>query len=203
MGRVRIGTCSGPADAAVVRSVFDAHEIPIVINAEQHASVLGGLGGAFVPLHIYVDDAHAEEAAALLADMRRDDASDPELAGDEADAEDEASDGAGDTASDPASDEPPVDLQVERRRRTALALLLGCCVTFGTAHMSTGAWLRGMALAGLEVLAITYMAGGNMDLGTLILVACVATDVIGGIWRARTMTPQPRRATLPVARARR
>jgi hypothetical protein len=207
MGRVRIGTCSDPADAAVVRSVFDAHEIPIVINAEQHASVLGGLGGAFVPLHIYVNDEYAEEAAALLADMRRDDESDPERAGDEAragdDAGDEAGDAAGDTASDEPRDEPAVELQVERRRRTAIALLLGCCVTFGTAHMSTGAWLRGMAIAGLEALAIKYMVAGNMDLGTLILVACVATDVIGGIWRARTLTPQPRKVRLPVARARR
>jgi hypothetical protein len=192
MGRVRIGTCSGPADAAFVRSAFDAHQIPIVINAEQHASVLGGLGGAFVPLHIYVDDAHAEDAAALLADLRSRDEPDPELAAEEAAAA--AEDDAGDA---------PVDLQVERRRRTAIALLLGCCVTFGTAHMSTGAWLRGMALAGLEVLGIMYMVDGNMDLGTLILVACVATDVIGGIWRARTGQPRPRKAKLPVARARR
>jgi hypothetical protein len=200
MGRVRIGTCSGPADAAFVRSAFDAHDIPIVINAEQHASVLGGLGGAFVPLHIYVDDQYAEDAAALLADLRGHGERDPEQAGED---EEDAAEEAGEQAGGEAEGSTPVDLQVERRRRTAIALLLGCCLTFGTAHMSTGAWLRGMALLGLEVLAFRYMVHGNMDLGTVLLVACVATDVIGAIWRARTMTPQPRKARLPVARTRR
>ncbi len=178
-----------------MRSAFEAHGVPIVINAEQHASVFGGLGGAFVPLHIYVDDEHAEEAAALLADLRSRDASDPALA-DEAGDEDADADADAD-----ASDAVPVGHRVERRRRTALALLLGCFLTFGTAHMSTGAWFRGMALAGLEVLAFTYMAAGDLKLGTFLLIACVATDMIGAIWRARTMTP--RQSQLPVARARR
>jgi hypothetical protein len=95
MGRVRIGTCSGPADAALVRAAFEAHSIPVVINAEQHASMLAGLGGALVPLHVLVDEERAEEAAALLADLRdkdrrqdaiddagseEDDEPDPELA---------------------------------------------------------------------------------------------------------------------------
>lgn len=70
MGRVSIGTCSGPADAALVKAAFAAHHIPVLINAEQHASMLAGLGGAFVPLHIFVDSERAEEAAALLADLR-------------------------------------------------------------------------------------------------------------------------------------
>src|SRR5262245_5691268 len=67
--RVKIGTCSGPAEAAFVRSVFDAHELPVVINGEMHASVMGGLGG-FVRLDILVDSEDAEEAVALLADIR-------------------------------------------------------------------------------------------------------------------------------------
>jgi hypothetical protein len=32
--------------------------------------MLGGLGGAFVPLNIYVDESDAEQAAELLADVR-------------------------------------------------------------------------------------------------------------------------------------
>src|SRR5207249_1515627 len=70
MGRVCIGTCSGLADAAFLRSVFAAHDIPVLINAENHASMLGGLGGAFVRLDIVVDEAYAEDAAALLLDAR-------------------------------------------------------------------------------------------------------------------------------------
>jgi alpha-beta hydrolase superfamily lysophospholipase len=93
MGRVQIGTCTGPADAALVRAVFEAHQIPVLINAEQHASMLGGLGGAFVPLHILVDDEYAEEAAGLLSDLREHDrttAAEAETAADPAD--DEADD---------------------------------------------------------------------------------------------------------------
>jgi len=67
--RVRIGTCSGPAEAAFVRSVFDAHELPVVINGEMHASAMGGLGG-FVRLDILVDRDDAEDAVALLNDIR-------------------------------------------------------------------------------------------------------------------------------------
>lgn len=186
MGRVRIGTCSGPADAALVRSVFDAHEIPIVINAEQHASVLGGLGGAFVPLHIYVDEEYAEDAAALLADLHAREAPDPELPDEEEDADEST------------RDEVPVDLVVARRRRTMIALLLGLSVTFGAAHASTGAWFRALALAGLEAFAIRHLVAGNTDLGTFLLIATVATDLIGAIWRARTFRP-----AIPMARVRR
>jgi len=61
-----------------VRAAFDAHKIPLLINAEQHASMLGGLGGAFVPLHIFVDSEYAEEASALLEDLREHDRQDAE-----------------------------------------------------------------------------------------------------------------------------
>src|SRR5262245_50716190 len=67
--RVKIGTCSGPAEAAFVRSVFDAHELPVVINGEMHAYAMGGLGG-FVRLEIFVDRDDAEDAIALLDDIR-------------------------------------------------------------------------------------------------------------------------------------
>ena len=73
MGRVMIGTCSGPADAALVKAAFEAHRVPMLINAEQHASMLAGLGGALTPLNIYVEADHAEEAKALLADLRTQD----------------------------------------------------------------------------------------------------------------------------------
>jgi hypothetical protein len=195
MSRVRIGACSGPVDVALVRSVFEAHGIPIVINAEQHASVLGGLGGSFLPLYIYVDDEHAEEAAALLADLRDRKAPDPELAAEEDDADDEA----GNDASGDASDDASVDV-APRRRRAGIALVFGCCVTFGTAHMSTGAWFRGMGLAGVEGLGISHLFGGNADLGGALFVGAIVTDVVGAIWRTRIRTVKSR---LPVARVRR
>ncbi len=53
-----------------MRAAFEAHGIPVLINAEHHASMLGGLGGVFVPLHILVDSEQSEEASALLTDLR-------------------------------------------------------------------------------------------------------------------------------------
>jgi hypothetical protein len=201
MGRVRIGTCSGPAEAALVRAAFAAHEIPIVINAEQHASMLGGLGGVFVPLHVYVDDEHAEEAAALWKDLRDHESSEAEL--------DAAADAAGETeadtageaepaaageagpaaAEDEASDELPIEVRTERRRRTVAVFLLGCCVTFGTAHLLTGAKLRGLVLAAIEAFAIRCMFVGHLSFGSFLLFACIATDVIGSMLRIHTSKP--------------
>jgi hypothetical protein len=184
MARARIGTCSGPAEAALVRAAFEAHGVPIVINAEQHASVLGGLGGALVPLHIYVDDERAEEAAALLEDLR---------GADRAADEEPLPDGeAADEADEAGAEE--VAVRAEQRRRAVAVLLLGCCLTFGTAHMSTGAWLRGLALAGLQVLAISYLVAGQRAEGFALLAACVAADVIGAMWRIRTAAPRLPRA---------
>src|SRR4051812_12815132 len=69
-GRVRIGTCANPADAALIRSVFAARGVGVVIGAEHHASLLGPIGGSFLSLDIWVARDEAEEAAALLRDLR-------------------------------------------------------------------------------------------------------------------------------------
>ena len=200
MGRVRIGTCSGPAEAALVRAAFDAHDIHVFINAEHHASVLGGLGGAFVPLHIMVDEADAEEAAALLAELRA-----QEHGGDDAD--DDAADAPAEDSAESHTAEAhevdddaevhEVDRRVERRRRTGVALLVGLCVTFGTAHMSTGAWLRGLVLAGVEGYAIKMVAVG-IPYAWVVLVATIATDLTGALLRIHGDG-----ARLPPARVRR
>ena len=129
MQRVTIGTCANPAEAALVRAAFDAHDIPVVINAEHHASMLGGLGGAFVPLHIYVDEQDVEEAAALLSDLRG-----PVLAEDEG--------GPAEPDPDHHHEEAGTSSLRERihiRRHTGIVVLLALCVTFGTAHMATRA----------------------------------------------------------------
>ncbi len=181
-GRVRIGTCADPADAALVRSVFSARGIGVVIGAEHHASLLGPIGSAFLSLDIWVASEDAEEAAALLRDLREG----GPAAG-------------GEPAAAPPDDEDDHELEYERRIRTeqrrgvGLALLLGCFVTFGTAHMVTGAWARGLVLATIEVVGIRYLVLGE-KLGTAIILAAVITDLIGALWRLR------RRRTLPTAR---
>jgi hypothetical protein len=72
--------------------------------------------------------------------------------------------------------------------------LLGLCVTFGTAHMSTGAWFRGIFLAGVEAYAFKMIVAG-VPFAWAVLVGGIAADVIGALWRVRRQ-----RAQLPTAR---
>jgi hypothetical protein len=197
VSRVRIGTCADPADAALIRSVFAARGVAVVIGAEHHASLLGPIGGSFLSLDIWVASDEAEEAAALLRDLRE-----GGPAEDEADCTPDADDAGAEAASPEAPDEPDEDdggldhereVRVEQRRRAGLAILLGCFVTFGTAHMVTGAWARGLGLAALEVIGIRYLVLGD-KFGTAIILAAVIADLTGALWRLRG----PR--TLPTAR---
>jgi hypothetical protein len=192
-GRVRIGTCANPADAALIRSMFAARGIGVVIGAEHHASLLGPIGGSFLSLDIWVASDDAEEAAALLRDLREgghaeggtEDAADAEAGGEPA-PPDEPDDDDGEL-------EHERNLRTEQRRRAGLAILLGCFVTFGTAHMVCGAWARGLVLAAIEVVGIRYLVLGD-KLGTAIILAAVIADLTGALWRLR------RRRTLPAAR---
>lgn len=225
--RVRIGTCSGLADAALVRSVLSAHGYHVVVGAEHHAGVLTGLGGGFVSLDIWVDEDEAEDAAALLHDLRSGNAEVPEDGADEADDHAGEPDGAGDgeagdgdhetdddagdgdhggamaraasSAGAPTSLGDSVEMRVDRRRRTAVALLLGCLVTFGTAHMFTRAWLRGVALAGIEILGFAWVGGGR-PIGGLLVAAAVTWDIVGAVWRIRASLPVGPSPKLPAAR---
>lgn len=187
--RVRIGTCSGPAEAAFVRSVFDAHEIPVVINGEQHASVLGGLGG-FVRLDILVDGADAEEASALLADIRAGEhaVADDEMPENVVD-DDASADAAGVWAAPESaiadSSAPAFD---SRRRKTGAILLLSVLAGFGTAHMSTGAWLRGIAIAIANVVGIWLAATGDRS-GGWILFGARFVDMFGALVRVWSRPP--------------
>ena len=183
MSRVRIGVCHGAADAALVRSVFDAHDIPVVIGAENHANVMGGLGDGFLTMDISVDDSHAEEAAELLREIRSS----------------EPSESAAYEAEDQVDQDEAVwvEQRIDRRRKTGIVLLLACCVTFGTAHMYTRAWLRGIALLGIELVAIRYLAAKPV-IGAVIFAAVVVSDLVGALLRVRTPA-----TALPAARVQR
>jgi len=192
--RVRIGTCSGPADAALVRSMFSAHGIDVVVGAENHAGMLAGLGGGFLSLDIWVDEEDSEDASALLQDLRERD--DGASANDDDD--DDEYDGDETGASSREAPAATVHQRVDQRRRTAVALILGCCITFGTAHMFTGAWTRGITLAAIELAGI-FQVGAGHTLGGVVAVAAVIVDLTGALWRIRAA----RRTVLPAARLRR
>jgi hypothetical protein len=196
-----------------VRSALEAHDIPVVINAEQHASMLGGIGGAFVPLHIYVDSDHAEEAAELLRDLRErrqgesdseDEPADDEGAAADAGGDDQA-EAAAETEDEDADAVSEVDLRIERRRRAGIVLLLSCFIPIGgIGHLLTGAWLRGLALAGVQVLAFSYFFKGQDGIAVGLFGACKAFDIVGALWRiyghGSPGTRAARGGRLPVAR---
>ena len=170
--------------------MFSAHGLDVVVGAEHHAGLLAGLGGGLLSLDIWVDEDDAEEATALLADLRvRDDRGDPD-----------ASDDDHDVVADPGSpedDEPASALQhrIESRRRTGVVLLLGCFVSFGTAHMFARAWARGVALAALEIIGFIQIGAGHA-LGGVAVGAAILGDLAGALWRVRAAPG----SALPLAR---
>jgi hypothetical protein len=186
VSRVRIGTCADPSDAALIQSMFAGRGIAVVTGAGHHASPLGALGGSFLSLDIWVAEEDAEEAVELLRDLR---------GGHAAGGEDEATPPDDDASAAPSDDELEHERRIrsEQRSRAALAILLGCFVTFGTAHMVTGAWARGLVLAATEAVGIRYLMVGE-KFGTAIILAAVIADLTGALWRLRGQR------NLPVAR---
>lgn len=202
--RVRVATCHDPAEAALVRSMLSAHGVEVVIAGEHHAGMLGMLGGTAIQMDVWVDAEDADQAAALIRELR-DGAATP-LADDELPDEDT------ETSEITEVDEPrpgaslsgaPVhtahdtEREIALRRGIGVSLLLACCITFGTAHMYTRAWLRGIALAAVELVSFAQLAT-NPPLGAALFFGAIATDATGAIIRVR----RAQRAALPAARAR-
>jgi hypothetical protein len=196
--------------------MFAARGIHAVVGAEHHASLLGPLGASFLSLDIWVDEEVAEEAAELLHDFRgrnvedEPDESNDDEHGDAPDqtgtgvSDDEHGDGAAlssSTADAPITSADSLQFRIERRRRTGAVLLLSVFLTFGTAHMFTRAWLRGIALAGIEVLGLRYLAQGE-NVGAALVAAAILYDMIGAILRVRHGAG-PRNSSLPEARIQR
>jgi hypothetical protein len=179
---VRIGRCANPAEATLLRSLFDAHGIPVAINGEQHAAMLGGLGGAFIPLDVTVAADDAERARELFADFEQ---SRVEV---EADASDDEPDEA---------DDLPVRLEL--RKRIGIAIMLAFFVSFGTAHLSAGAYKRAITLATIEVFGIYSIAIHDAKLGASVMALAVLCDAIGAVRTIRRRFAQ----RVPVARVRR
>src|SRR5262249_23611102 len=175
---VRIGRCSGP-EAAAVRSMFEAHGIDVMISGEHDAY-------ATLASHdIRVRDEDAERATELLAEMR---AHQPEP--EPAEEEDEYERAAGES----------LEMRIARRKRTGVALLLACFLSFGTGHLSAGAWLRGIALAAIEIFGFTQISH-DPKLAALLVLGSIVTDAVGSIFVVRKKYAD-QRARLPQARLR-
>jgi hypothetical protein len=181
--RVRVATCSDAAEAAMVRAILGAHDIEVVISGEHNASVLVGLAGSYVSLDVYVDADDAEQAAELIQSMRV----------------------GGEGVDEPPDDEgpeigPDPSEALESRKRTGVVVLLALCITFGTAHMYARAWMRGVALAAIELVGIGQI-GDDRPLGAAMIIGAIAFDLIGALYLVRRR-PRGPRPDLPTARLR-
>jgi hypothetical protein len=180
--RIRIASCADNAEAALIRSLLAGHGIHAHVSGENHASMLGGLGGVMLSLHVWVDREDAETASALIRSIRggADEIEEPPAIDD--DGEDEGA---------------TVHWGVELRRRTGVVLLLSCVITFGTGHLYARAWVRAVALAALEIAGFGQLSDGDPTLGAAMVVIAVVVDAVGAMVRVRA---QVRASQLPQAR---
>ena len=180
--KLQIATCRDGAEAALVRAMLEGHGIHAHVAGEHHASMLGGLGGVLVPLHVWVDAEDAEPAAELIRAMREDEVDvepgevDPEV-------DDEL-----DAAADPRE-------AIDARRKTGIVLLLSCVVTLGTGHVYAGAWVRGLVLAAIEIYGFSVV-GQDAQLGFALIAGAVVVDAVGATLRVRRLRERVPRARL-------
>jgi hypothetical protein len=163
----------------LVRSLFNAYDIPVVISGEHHFTLLPWYVGAF-RTDVFVGAADAEDAAALLADSR---------SGKRTVLDNSGSPGRPTENRDHASDVQPIRLPLhpwavvatDRWHQAGMALLFGMIAGFGAAHFYyTRAWVRGLALA-LVQLSATKVLGHSMDALGLVILARLG-DVVGALW---------------------
>jgi hypothetical protein len=182
---VRVATCHDPAEATVIRSVLAAHGIDAIIPGEGAHSV--GTAAVGFRTHVFVDAEDVEEATALITEIREGGA---EGATDEED--DDEDDAVGLARND-------VAVTVDRRKRMGATVLLALVITFGTGHMSTGAWKRGIALAAVEIAGLRYAAAGQRW-GVALIAAAVLVDLVGSVFRVRAHGAPAKLPTAMVAR---
>lgn len=191
-----VAICRDGGEAALVRSVLTAHGIHVHISGEHHAAMVG-LGAAAIRMDVTVARADAEEAIALIAELREGSAAalaDGEIPpDDDSERDDEASPGGPLVVSG-----PDTLTRLGTRKRMALAVLVGLTLMHGTAHFSARAWKRGIVCAAVQVLSWRYFFAGHGKTGAALMAVAIAADVIGALFvLARTEPP----AGVPAARA--
>lgn len=196
---VSVGRCYSMAEAMMIRSLLGARGIEAIIPGLGLGALAATTGFSS---QVLVPREHAEEAAALLVELREGQSEsalaeaqegEPSLAetqeGDSSLAEeDEATEEVSSalTAPDPLE-------QAARRRRVAATIGICLCLPLGAGHLLNGAPLRALGLALVQLLALRSLATGH-PLAGLVFGAAQLTDLIGGSMLAW------RRPSLPVAR---
>jgi hypothetical protein len=184
-GRTRVATLRDPNEVALVKSIFGAHGIEVVIVGENHASMLGGLGGAFISLDVWVESEDAEEASELIRQLRE--GAPPDEDGDDEDEDDDE------------DDAPSPHRELESRRKIGVAVLLSFCITFGTGHMYAGYGARALALLALEVFGLIQLGAAPL-LGAALAGGAIILDAIGSTLAIRRDLAAQQLPTARIAR---
>lgn len=205
---VSVAMCHSPAEAMMIQAMLSARGIHAIIPGASAAS-LTAAATAFSS-RVLVDEADAEEASALIAELRAEAASAAPGEG-----EDGSENGDGDGDGDGDEDDRPeareearaleknFDAQAARTRRRRM-IIASVCISLmfpiGAGHLLQRAWGRAIALIGLDVLGLRYLFAGHHRTGAALLVTAIVLDAFGSAILAARRFSVADRPALPAAK---
>lgn len=133
---VMIGHLNYDVDAEIVSSLFQGHQIPVLIQGRNHRRMLGFVGG-YIQLRVLVPQAYQEQGHSLL-DTYHQQRDDHDFT--------------------PPSDEELIGERSwlwfsETSKKMGIALFLAAFLGFGLASLSAGLWWCMLILAPLQIAA--------------------------------------------------
>lgn len=197
---VSVAMCHSPAEAMMIQAMLSARGIHAIIPGASAAS-LTAAATAFSS-RVLVDEADAEEASALIAELRDEAAS---AAPGEGEGEGEGGDE--DDQSEARQEERALEANLDaqavrtlRKRMIIASLCLSLMITMGAGHLLQRAWGRAFALIGLEVVGLRYLFASHHRTGAALFVIAIVLDAIGSATLAARRFSVAARPALPSAK---
>ena len=186
---VSVGECFGMGEAMMIEATLKARGIHAIIPGLSSGTTAYYSG---FTSKILVNEDQAEEARAIVVELRESQQASSDADGS---ADDEAEEEAG-----PARHAADVRRSsTDVRRWRFVTMLVSLTITFGLGHLVNRAWLRGMMIAGVEALGFYYRSYGQSKVASTLIISAIAYDVIGGFLIARGGRPTSPKAQLPRA----
>lgn len=199
---VSVAMCHSPAEAMMIQAMLSARGIHAIIPGASAAS-LTAAATAFSS-RVLVDEADAEEASALIAELRDEAASAaPGEDGDGEDGDEDDEDDQSEARQEERALEANIDAQTVRtlrKRMIVASLCLSLMITMGAGHLLQRAWGRAFALIGLEVVGLRYLFAGHHRTGAALFVTAIVLDAIGSATLAARRFSVAARPALPSAK---
>lgn len=192
---VSVAMCHSPAEAMMIQAMLSARGIHAIIPGSTAASFTAA-ATAFSS-RVLVDQADAEQALALIAELRQ-----------QADEGGEALDDEGEEGSAHQREEERAleehfdarELRQRRNRMIVASLCLSMMITLGAGHLLQRAWGRAIALIGLELVGLRYLFAGHHTVGAVLFVGAIVLDAVGSAVLASRRFAVAKRPQLPSAK---